>query len=54
MKKPNKFGTYICPHGKGNAIQNLIFKQKTTVSGRYCKNNCEKYLKDCKRWKKKS
>jgi len=50
MKKPNRYRTYECPHGKGKGFTDGVLK-KSFVQGTYCKNNCELYMKGCKKWK---
>lgn len=53
--KPNKYEIYVCPYGKsdGKSTKKNILNDSSIagVSGRYCKNNCSKYL-TCKRWNK--
>ena len=54
MKRPKKFSTYVCPHGKADGKTSrygaeVERKQDFTVSGRYCKNNCDIYkARKCK------
>lgn len=47
MKIVHKYGVYVCPHGKLDGKTGVTQHKKYSVSGRYCKNNCEKYKKSC-------
>lgn len=47
MGKPNKYKIYKCPYGKRDFKVPLPY----SVSGRFCKNNCELYKRGCKKWK---
>ncbi len=55
MSNTKKFGQYICPHNKSvpqiPSISALNRNSKATVSGSYCKNNCELYMNGCKLFK---
>jgi len=52
--KPNKNRNYKCPHGKSEpkvpAKVNYNKGSESTVSGTFCKNNCELYMRGCKKW----
>jgi len=52
MKKPNKNKEYVCPHGEGSRLKGGLLQKVSYVTGSFCKNNCGKYMKDCKKWKK--
>lgn len=55
MRKASRFGHYVCPHGRSDALCSDGEKEhairgakRYSVNGRYCRNNCGRYLVDCK------
>jgi len=49
MSKANRFGTYKCSHGKRIM---RVRNSDNDVTGRFCKNNCGRYMKNCNVFKR--
>ncbi|GAG71730.1 unnamed protein product [marine sediment metagenome] len=55
MKIAKTYGQYTCPYNKfdGKTPGKITMENsKSTISGRYCKNNCGLYMNNCDLFKK--